>query len=71
MDAPVVLVCPPAVVTGVPADDASASSAETSSADVGRATPSGTITRPDASVEYARRTSSSRETGGSIYALWK
>jgi hypothetical protein len=50
IDAAVVLVCPPAGVTGVPDDDASARSAATSSALVGRATPSGTITSPDASA---------------------
>ena len=50
MDAAVVLVCPPAAVTGVPVDDASASSAEISAALVGRATPSGTSTSPDASA---------------------
>ena len=50
IEAPVVLVCPPAAVTGVPSAAASASSAATSSELVGRATPSGTMTRPDASA---------------------
>ena len=62
IDAPVVLVWPPAQVTAVPFALASARSAATSAPDVGRATPSGTMTSPEASAEYARRTPSSRST---------
>jgi len=59
IDAPVVLVWPPAAVIGVRSTTARESSSATSPADSGRATPSGVIASPEASALYAERTDGS------------